>query len=186
MTLINGIVWERPNQIALMQCFLCRRSDAKHIISPFPSGPRLSLPHTVCQTISLYRRAEREIWEIWSCLSVWSKCHRPDLLSLMRQDLYTVPHMQQSVSSRTGLIKALSQALFWYRYSLSWFITDVMWKMYKDVIFFMSFECIQTLQLSFQLLHINLCHLHGHLKNSVKDKVYYHLLDIHHYCKALF
>lgn len=60
MTLINGIVWKRPNQIAVMQCFLCRRSDAKHIISPFPSGLRLSLPHTVCQTIRLYRKAERE------------------------------------------------------------------------------------------------------------------------------
>lgn len=52
--------WERPNQIAVMHCFLCRRSDAKHIISPFPSGLRLSLPHTVCQTIRLYRKAERE------------------------------------------------------------------------------------------------------------------------------
>lgn len=61
MTLINEIVWKRPNQIAVMQCFLCRRSDAKHIISPFPSGLRLSLPHTVCQTIRLYRKAEREI-----------------------------------------------------------------------------------------------------------------------------
>lgn len=59
MTLINGIVWETSNRIGLMQLFLSRRSDAKHIISPFPSGQGHSLLQPACQGIHLCWR-ERE------------------------------------------------------------------------------------------------------------------------------